>query len=271
MMQIWSNTTTLNGYLPPLSFTTDKTAAEVALIGGKAIDLADFPRLRGIFKTGIGRDNVPEAAAAARGIVCGFPSSRASEVIYEETASFTCHLILKVMYAAAGDFAQWTKADRPALSRRQLLVVGAGNIGGRVAARMGAFMPVATFDTLHDRPEELEPRVRAADCVALTVPLTDDTRGFFDARKLGWMKDGAGLVNTGRGALVVEDDLHRELVSGRLRAAFDVFWQEPYHGKLAGLPPDRFMVSPHIASTCREFLTETASDFRDFLAALERR
>jgi phosphoglycerate dehydrogenase-like enzyme len=271
-MQIWSNTKTLEGYLPPgLSFTTDQRAAEVALIGGKAIDLTEFPKLRGIFKTGIGRDNVPEAEAAARGVLCAFPSPRASEVIYEETANFTCHLILKVLYADVGDFAEWRKFDRTALSERELLVIGAGNIGGRVADKMKAFLRVSTFDTLRNRPEELEVMTRRADVISLHVPLTADTKGLFDSRKLGWMKDGAGLVNTGRGALVVEEDLYRELASGRLRAAFDVFWKEPYNGKLLSLPSDRFFVSPHVASTCREFLTATATDFLAFLSGLETR
>ena len=268
-MQIWSNTKTLDGYLPPsLTFTTDKAAADVALVGGKAIDLAEFPRLRGIFKTGIGRDNVPEAEAAKRGVLCAFPSSRASEVIYEETANFTCHMILQVAYADTGNFDSWTKLDRPALSQRELLVIGAGNIGGRVAAKMKAFMRVSTFDTLQNKPAELEPLVRRADVVSLNVPLTADTKGFFDAKKLSWLKDGAALVNTGRGALVVEDDLYKELSTGRIRAAFDVFWQEPYKGRLLEIPRDRFLVSPHIASTCREFLSETATDFLAFLDKL---
>jgi len=72
-------------------------------------------------------------------------------------------------------------------------------------------------------------------------------------------------VNTPRGAIVDEDALYRELSSGRLRAAFDVFWEEPYTGRLLELPSDRFMVTPHIASTCREFLAATARDFVQFL------
>ena len=165
-VQIWSNTKTLDGYLPHLATTTNKANADVALVGGKAIDLADFPRLRGIFKTGVGRDNVPEAEAAARGIVCAFPSEQTREIIYEETANFSCHLILASLYAGAGNFADWTKGDRSALSAKDLLVVGTGNIGGRVASKMRAFMEVRTFDTLTNRIGELEPTMRRADCVS---------------------------------------------------------------------------------------------------------
>jgi phosphoglycerate dehydrogenase-like enzyme len=270
-MQIWSNTKTLDGSLPAtLTFTKDRSAADVALIGGQPIELAHFPRLRGIFKTGIGRDNVPEAEAGARGIVCAFPSAQATKVIYEETANFTCHLILQVLYADVGDFAEWKKRDRTALSERELLVIGTGNIGGRVASKMAALMRVSSFDTLRNRPSELEPLMKRADCVTLHVPLNADTKGFIDAPKLGWMKNGAALVNTGRGALVIEDALYQELAAGRLRAAFDVFWEEPYKGRLLGLPLGRFFASPHVASTCTEFISATARDFLAFLDRLER-
>ncbi len=267
-MNVWSNTKTLDGCVDGITFTAETSAAEVALIGGKAIRLEDFPRLRGIFKTGVGRDNVPEAEAAAHGVACGFPSPATCDIIYEETANFACHFILRALYADAGDFAAWTKQDRPALRSRELLVLGAGNIGGRVATKMRALMQVSTFDALANRPEELEPLMRRADCVSLHIPLLPATRGFIDATKLAWMSDGAAIVNTTRGPIVDEAALFAELATGRLRAAFDVFWEEPYKGRLLELPRDRFIVSPHVASTCREFVAATAVDFRQFLKHL---
>lgn len=268
-MQIWSNTKTLDGYIPEISFVADKQEAEVALVGGKAINLSEFPRLRGIFKTGVGRDNVPEEEARKRGILCEFPSAATCEIIYEETANFACNLIFKCLYAEVGDFATWKKIDRPVLRSRRLLVIGAGKIGGRVAAKMRTFLEVTTYDSLTDKPENLEPLIREADCISLHLPLIAQTRNFFDATKFAWMRAGAWLVNTARGAVVEEDALFDEVSSGRLRAAFDVFWEEPYKGKLMGLPAERFIASPHVASTCREFLAETADDFRKFLGQLE--
>ena len=268
-MNIWSNTKTLDGYVPELQFTEDKRTAEVALVGGKAIDLSVYPKLRGIFKCGIGRDNVPEFEAGKRGIRLGFPSAQTAAIIYEETANFACHLILKCLYSEVGDFAQWTKRDRPALATCNLLVLGTGNIGGRVAAKMRPSLRVSTFDSIINRPEELESLLRRADCVSLHIPLLATTKGFIDAEKLAWLKAGAALVNTARGPVVDEEALFAELAKGRLRAAFDVFWQEPYKGKLTTLPADRFIVSPHVASTCREFIAGTAEDFRVFLKELE--
>ena len=62
------------------------------------------------------------------------------------------------------------------------------------------------------------------------------------------------MINTARGTIVDEDALYSEISSGRLRAAFDVFWHEPYVGKLKEFHPDRFYMSPHVASTCRDFI-----------------
>ncbi len=268
-MKIWSNTKTLDGLVDDLVFTASKTEADIALIGGKTIALDDFPKLKGIFKCGVGRDNVPETEAAARGIHCGFPSPATADIIFEETACFACHLILKCLYAETGDFKSWEKLERPALSESRILILGTGNIGGRVARKMQAFANVLTFDVLTNQPDELEPLIRQADGISLHMPLNDNTRGWFNAEKLAWMKDGAALVNTARAAIVPENALYEELVAGRIRAAFDVFWQEPYQGKLLELPQERFITSPHVASTCREFVTETAKDFRGFMERLK--
>ena len=270
-MLIYKATATLDGYLPPLDYTDDKSQAEVMVVGGKQIVLTDFPKLRGIFKTGVGTDNLPFAEAEARGVAIALPSEATCDVIYEETAAFACHLVLAGLYAGAGDWDLWRKLDRPQLASRLLLVVGAGRIGQRVLNKMAAFMEVDSFDIASDAVDTLEAKVRAADCVSLHMPLTDDTRDFFNAERLAWLRDGAILVNTARGPMIDEDALYAELSAGRLRAAIDVFWQEPYRGRLAELPANRFIRTPHIASTCKEFVQGTANDFLAFLTALEQR
>jgi len=268
-MLIYKATNTLDGYLPSLPYTGNKSEATVILVGGKKFALADFPKLQGIFKTGVGTDNLPFDEAAARNVIIALPSQATCDIIYEETAAFTCHLILNGLYTGAGDWDTWKKVPRPALHNRRLLVIGNGRIGRRVADRMRAFMEIDTFDAAEDTTESFEPRVRQADCVTIHVPLTSATNGLFNAERLSWLRDGALLVNTSRGQVVHEDALYAELSAGRIRAAIDVFREEPYRGKLIELPADRFIRTPHIASTCREFIQGTASDFLQFLAKIE--
>lgn len=264
-MLIYKATNTIDGYLPTLEYTEDRKLAEIILVGGRKFCLDDFPKLKGVFKTGVGTDNLPFADAKARGVQIALPSQRTCDIIFEETAVFTCHLILKGLYAGAGHWDTWKKEDRKALQNQRLLVVGTGRIGNRVADKMKAFMEVDTFDTARDNLDSFEPKVRGADCVSIHVPLNEETRGVFNAERLAWLPTGALLVNTARGPVVDEADLFAELSNGRLRAALDVFWEEPYAGRLTQLPEDRFIRTPHIASTCKEFILGTASDFLGFL------
>lgn len=270
-MKIYKATNTLDGYLPELEYTADKKNAELILVGGKKFDLDEFPKLRGVFKTGVGTDNLPFEEAKQCGVEIRLPSEGTCDTIYEETAAFACHLILAGLYAEVGDWATWKKQDRQMLANKSLLVLGKGRIGGRVAQKMQVFMRVTTYDAATDAADRLPDLMREADCVSLHIPLLPETRGFMNAVRIGWMKSGALLVNTARGPVVDEDALYGALRDGKIRAAFDVFWQEPYHGKLMEFAPERFRVTPHVASTCREFLEGCAKDFLEFQRELTQR
>jgi phosphoglycerate dehydrogenase-like enzyme len=74
---------------------------------------------------------------------------------------------------------------------------------------------------------ELPALLAQADAVVVLVPLTPETTGMFDAALLARMRDGALLVNAGRGGVVDTGSLLAELESGRLRAVLDVVDPEP--------------------------------------------
>jgi len=267
-MKIWKNTSTLDGYDEGLIFTVDKNLAEIALLGSKPIDLIDFPNLKGIFRAGVGKDNVPEKEAIERGILTKYPSRETINIIFDETAVFTCSLIFRMLYDNVGTIEPWFKYDRPALSTKTLLVIGSGNIGNRVAEYMKTFMKIVTFDIVKNELSELRGLIKQADCITLHIPKTDENEGFMNKEKLAMMKDNSVLVNTARGAIVDENALYTELRVGRLKAAFDVFWQEPYDGKLKQFHPDRFFMSPHVASTCNGFLKGCRKGIDDLISDL---
>ena len=265
---IWKNTATLDGYDDGLDFTELKYEADIALLGSKRINLNEFPNLKGIFRAGIGRDNVPEKEAAEKGILVRYPSPDTIDIIFNETAVFTCSLIFRMLYNNLGTIEPWVKHDRTELRGKTLLVIGAGNVGRRVANYMKPFMNVMTFDILENDIKELPDKIMQADCISLHIPKTDDNKSFIDAEKLALMKDGSVLINTARGDIVDEDALYQELRAGRLRAAFDVFWKEPYGGKLKEFYPDYFFMTPHVASTCRGFLTGCRKGLDDLIQEL---
>ena len=96
-MKVWKNTSTLDGFDKKLIFTESKTDADIALIGIKPIEINDFSNLKGIFRAGIGKDNVPEKESEKNGIVVRYPSDKTINIIFDETASFTCGLIFRML------------------------------------------------------------------------------------------------------------------------------------------------------------------------------
>ena len=129
---------------------------------------------------------------------------------------------------AATGRTQWI-AD---LEGATVLIVGHGSIGRAVAARLAAFgvtvVGVASRarDGVHG-VDELATLLPAADAVVVLAPLSDRTRGLLGAAELAVMRDGALLVNAGRGPVVDTGALVAELERGRLRAVLDVTDPEP--------------------------------------------
>ena len=253
-IKIWKNTSTLNGYDEGLQFTGNKIEADIALLGSKAINLEQFPNLKGIFRAGIGKDNVPEKEALKNQILVRYPSKETIDIIFDETAAFTCNLIFRMLYRSTGTLDPWHKADRYEISKKVLLIIGTGNIGKRVFKSMETVMCVKTFDLLDNKIEELQDLIPLADCISIHIPKTNENEAFFDKEKLGMMKDNSVIINTARAVIVDENALYAEISNGRLKAAFDVFWEEPYQGMLKEFYPNDFYMTPHIASTSIGFL-----------------
>ena len=78
--------------------------------------------MKGIFRAGIGRDNVPEEYAAKKGIVVRFPSPETIDIIYNETAAFTCSLIFRTLYSNLGRIESWSKNCRTQLKNKFLMM-----------------------------------------------------------------------------------------------------------------------------------------------------
>ena len=121
------------------------------------------------------------------------------------------------------------------LSTCTLGMVGLGNIGKQTARKMAAFVRrVLFYDPYVDahagceKVDDLGELFAASDIVSLHPLLTEETRGMVDGKVLARMKPTGILVNTSRGAVVVERDLVEALGEGRLAGAgLDVFEEEP--------------------------------------------
>lgn len=226
------------------------------------------PRLRCVCNFAVGTDNIDFAACERRGVVV----RSTPDVVTEGTANLAMGLILACSrrivqadaYVRSGRFSRegntfptgWMGMD---LCGRELLIVGAGRIGYAVAQRALAFgMRIAyvsrsrklAFEIapLAARRVELDAGLVSADVVSIHTPLTPETRGMIDARRLSLLKPDAIIVNTARGAVIDEAAMAKILRERRIwGAGLDVFEHEPrVHPDLPGL--DNVVMTPHIGS-----------------------
>ena len=232
--------------------------------------LARAPQLEVISSISVGVDNYDLDALRSRGIVlCHTPG-----VLTETTADTLFALIM----AASRRLVELSNLVREGrwirnigedlfgwdVHGKTLGILGYGRIGQALARRaaLGFDMPVLYHNlTSVDVPPlagrarhaSLDEVLQQSDIVAVTMPLTEETRGLMGPREFALMKPGAIFVNGARGAIVQESALLDALDRGTLRAAaLDVFATEP-------LPPDsplrlhpRVTCLPHIGSATHE-------------------
>jgi glyoxylate reductase len=267
----------------PLRESLPRPGVEALAVVAEPVDdevLDGLPDLRLVANYGVGYDTIDVAACARRGI----PVTNTPGVLDAATADLTLALILAVRrrivaadrFLRRGEWRAGWAAPRIVsgdVTGSTLGIVGLGRIGAAVAKRARGF----DMRLLYTRRTPLEPEaeaelgveyrelddlLRESDVVTLHTPLTAETRGLLSRERLALLRDGAGLVNTSRGAVVDEPALVAELVAGRIRAGLDVFADEPH------VPPellelDNVVLTPHIASATvptREAMTRVLVD-----------
>jgi D-3-phosphoglycerate dehydrogenase len=212
-----------------------------------AADIARLPDLRVIVTASVGTDHIAMEAARERGIdVVNVP-----DYCVEEVSDHALAMILALRRGlVAGDRAvragRWEWTDVGEIGRvagTRLGVVGLGRIGRALADKADALrMDVRHHDPYVAGSMELDELLAWADAVSLHAPLTAETRGMIDARRLGLMRPGAILVNTGRGATVDREALR---AATHVRAAFDNVWERPPAADLVSL--DHLTMTPYVA------------------------
>ena len=155
------------------------------------------------------------------------------------------------------------KVRKNTLSGKTLGLVGCGNIGSRVAVRALALeMNVLAYDPYKpakDFPDgvevvrDLNRIFTECDYVSLHAPSTPVTKNMINKETLAMMKPTAILINTARGALVVEEDLYEACKNGVITAAgLDAIRQEPVDPKNPRLTLDNVIIYPHIGGNTAE-------------------
>jgi phosphoglycerate dehydrogenase-like enzyme len=246
-------------------------------------------KLRFIQAIGAGTDQFPREELAKRGIRLASARGVNARAVAEHAMALILALSRRLPEARdnqakrvwrnmIGDLAQ--REDE--LGGKTLLVVGIGDIGGRLARLAKAFdMRVVGLrrdpsagrgaaDSVHAMGE-LKSLLREADFVALTCPLTKETENLIDAEALARMKPSAFLVNVARGRVVDEPALVEALAGHRIAgAALDVTVEEPLPLNSPLWEMEHVLITPHTAGETRRYEDNVIEILRDNLERLQR-
>lgn len=247
---------------------------------GKVIESCPSIRYIGLLSTGY--DGIDIGTAREKNIpVCNIPTYGTDSV-----SQFTIALLLEICsrvghhadavkegrWGNQPDFCFW---DYPLieLSGKTMGVVGYGRIGQRTAAVAAALGMKILYNDGFRKPElenenvkfaEREELFRESDVIVLHCPLFPDTRGMINKETIAGMKDGVIVLNSSRGALIVDKDLAEALNSGKVYAAgLDVVSEEPISMENPLLTAQNCIITPHIAWAAKESrarLLEIAAD-----------
>ncbi len=229
-------------------------------------------RLKFIQSIGAGTDQFDRATLAARGIRLASAAGVNARAVSEHAMSLILALARRLPEARDNQARHHWRGMIGDLSQREdeladktLIVVGLGRIGGRLAQLAKAFdMRVigvrrdpaggrGAADEVHAL-SALPNLLPAADFVALTCPLTEETTNLIDAKALAAMPPSSYLINCARGKVVDEAALAEALRSGAIAGAgIDVTWEEPLPGDSPLWDLPNAFITPHTAGETRRY------------------
>lgn len=170
--------------------------------------------------------------------------------------------------------------DRPIfeLSGKKFCIVGLGTIGLEIAKIAQAFgCDVCYYSTSGNNSNSEFKRVSfkealQCDIISIHAPLNENTKNLFDANALNQLKDGAMLVNSGRGGIIDEEKIAQIIDEREIYFVTDVLEKEPIradHPLLKVKNKDRLMITPHIAwasvEARKKLIELSAKNIEDFI------
>jgi len=241
---------------------TDTIDAEMIQQAGNNLQL--------IASFGAGTEHIALGAAAKRKIIV----TNTPGVFTDDTADLAMAGIIGVprriregtALVRRGEWTGWAPSGMLGrkLGGKVLGIIGMGRIGQAVAHRARAFGLEVAYYSRRQLPEALEQMlatrfvadldslISQSDILTLHCPLTVETRGLLDERRIGLMKPGASVINTARGELIDQEALIEALIEGRLAGAgLDVYPDEPHVDERLLQHPN-VMTLPHIGSATAE-------------------
>lgn len=245
--------------------------------------IAALPNLKLLPITGRTHRTLDDEAATARGIpICGTDirpgtGGATAELAWGMIIAAQRHIVEEASGMARGG---WQTTIGRQLAGRTLSLLGLGRLGQAVARVAKAFdmRVIAWSQNLTTEAaqaagvERVEKAAlfREADVLSVHLVLSERSRGLVGEADLALMKPGALLVNTSRGPIVERTALLAALQAGAIRAALDVFDEEPLPADDPLRSAPGVLLTPHIGyvteETMRGFYEDTVENIEAWLA-----
>lgn len=233
--------------------------------------IAGLDHCRVISRYGIGVDNVDLDAATARGI----PVTNVPDYCVDEVSDHALALLMalarKIVYTdrsvRAGEWEMQRAIPIHRLRGQTLGLLGFGKIPRALAPKAQAlglrviatdpYVPAEVADAAGVQLVEFDTLLAQSDFLSIHAPLTEETRGLFNADAFRAMKPTAYIINTARGPLIDADALIEALQAGEIAGAgLDVVPVEPLPVDSPLRRMDQVILTPHTAFYSEESLRD---------------
>ena len=247
--------------------------------------LSNAKKLKVISRHGVGYDNVDTSFLKSNNISLLITATAnafaVSEHVFYMMLAISKNFLNLDNEVRVGNFKKnIEKFETFELNNKEILIAGFGRIGKNLIKKcIGFDMKVRVFDPYvsasiiadfgGQKVDSFDVAIKTCDVLSIHMPLSEKTKNLINFEKLKTMKKTSIIINTARGGIVNEEDLHKALNEKIiLGAGLDVFVNEPVESKNPLLNNKRVLLSPHTAALTNECKIrmgkETAQNIIDF-------
>ncbi|PAF42654.1 D-2-hydroxyacid dehydrogenase [Helicobacter sp. 11S03491-1] len=251
--------------------------------------LNQLPHLKFIGITATGTNIIDMQRAQELGIVVKNVAGYSTDSVAQHTLTLALNLLSQLnYYDHYCKSAQWCQSDvfmhinggLNELSGKEWGIIGFGNIGKKVANLASAFGAKVSYTSTSGKNSDnaypkksLKNLLQESDIISIHAPLNEHTNNLITQNELSILKQGAILINVGRGGIVNEEDMAKALQTKNIFFATDVLAKEPMSNNHPFLNPkiqDKMILTPHIAwaygnarKTLLKMVIQNIQDFID--------
>ncbi len=233
---------------------------------------ARAPKLRWLHATSAGVDGVLPLDWLPRGVV--FTNNSGAHGVKAEQYMIMAYVLLNTRMAAImtnQHHHKWEPLFSPNIIGKTAMIVGIGDLGegaARAAKKLGLRVIGVRRSAQKNRHadkvvtyKQLDRVLPLADFVVLAVPLTAETRGLLNAKRIALLKPTAGVINIGRGPVADYRALEQRLRDGKLGGAvLDVVDPEPLPADSSLWTTPNLIITPHISCDDGEHYIDISLD-----------